>query len=304
MPHAIVNLKHEPDAVRNGAVRIDRRTQVGQPLRHRQARHPRRGHRALPRRALAAHPRGRGQLEELAALHGKTLACHCAPLPCHGEVLARAAAWAAAQLASRGQSEPLSGDTPSQTARARRALPRPPCASREDETSGAAGKPAWRKRREAMDALANPRRTRMDPRYVIRTIDEDWIDLFDPPSRIGDKRTAWEEANRRVRALPRVQDRRHRPLHRRHRSGGATPTSRRDTRSSPSTPQSSTPWTDGCPLPGDVLSSHKEKDDAWTAFYEAIEQPSGDIILLRDDVPPRRPSSRPRMRTSTTPAVA
>ena len=42
----------------------------------------------------------------------------------------------------------------------------------------------------------------MAPRYVIRTIDEDWIDLFDPPSRIDDKRTAWEEARQRVRAHP------------------------------------------------------------------------------------------------------
>ena len=34
---------------------------------------------------------------------------------------------------------------------------------------------------------------------------------------------------------------------------------------------------------GDVLSAHKEKDDAWTAFYEAIKEPVGnDIILLRD----------------------
>ena len=42
----------------------------------------------------------------------------------------------------------------------------------------------------------------MAPRYVIRTIDEDWIDLFDPPSRIDDKRTAWDEAKRRVRVHP------------------------------------------------------------------------------------------------------
>ena len=40
------------------------------------------------------------------------------------------------------------------------------------------------------------------------------------------------------------------------------------------------------PLPGDVLSAHKEKDDAWTAFYEAIKNPVGDdIIVLRDTVP-------------------
>ena len=39
------------------------------------------------------------------------------------------------------------------------------------------------------------------------------------------------------------------------------------------------------PLPGDVLSSHREKDDAWSAFFEAIEEPSADIIVLRDTVP-------------------
>ena len=33
-------------------------------------------------------------LEKLAALHGKSLGCWCAPDPCHGEVLAAAAAWA------------------------------------------------------------------------------------------------------------------------------------------------------------------------------------------------------------------
>ena len=43
-------------------------------------------------------------------------------------------------------------------------------------------------------------------------------------------------------------------------------------------------WTD-LPFPGDVLSSHKEKDDAWSAFFKAIEEPSADIIVLRDTVP-------------------
>lgn len=37
-------------------------------------------------------------LEELAALHGKALGCWCAPQSCHGEVLERAAAWAAEML--------------------------------------------------------------------------------------------------------------------------------------------------------------------------------------------------------------
>jgi hypothetical protein len=41
---------------------------------------------------------GRLALECLAALEGKRLGCWCAPAPCHGEVLAAAAAWAAAQL--------------------------------------------------------------------------------------------------------------------------------------------------------------------------------------------------------------
>jgi hypothetical protein len=35
-------------------------------------------------------------LEELAGLHGKHLACFCKPYACHGDVLERAAAWAAA----------------------------------------------------------------------------------------------------------------------------------------------------------------------------------------------------------------
>ena len=38
-------------------------------------------------------------LEELADIAGCWYACHCAPSPCHGEVLARAAAWAAGVLA-------------------------------------------------------------------------------------------------------------------------------------------------------------------------------------------------------------
>ena len=100
MQSIVVNLKHHPDAVRNGAVRIDRRTKWGNPYRIGPA----------TREEVIEHYRvelwrrirtGEVRLEELAALHGKTLACHCAPLPCHGEVLARAAAWAASVLAAR-----------------------------------------------------------------------------------------------------------------------------------------------------------------------------------------------------------
>ena len=97
----IVNLKHEPDAVKNGAVRIDRRTRWGNPFVI-----GRDGSRAqviaLYRAELWRRIRtGEVSLEALAALDGKRLACHCAPLPCHGEVLARAAAWAAGVLAAR-----------------------------------------------------------------------------------------------------------------------------------------------------------------------------------------------------------
>jgi hypothetical protein len=38
-------------------------------------------------------------LAELAALDGKTLGCWCAPQACHGEVLEKAAAWAARMIA-------------------------------------------------------------------------------------------------------------------------------------------------------------------------------------------------------------
>ena len=38
------------------------------------------------------------ELEEIAALDRKVLACWCAPLACHGDTLLAAAAWAAEQL--------------------------------------------------------------------------------------------------------------------------------------------------------------------------------------------------------------
>ena len=100
MQSVVVNLKHHPDAIAKGAVRIDRRTKWGNPYRIGPA--SREEVIALYRAELWRRIReDRVSLEELAALHGKTLACHCAPLPCHGEVLARAAAWAASVLAER-----------------------------------------------------------------------------------------------------------------------------------------------------------------------------------------------------------
>ena len=45
---------------------------------------------------------GKVSLEELAALHGKDLACWCAPRRCHAERLERAAAWAHTKLNGGG----------------------------------------------------------------------------------------------------------------------------------------------------------------------------------------------------------
>lgn len=41
---------------------------------------------------------GQVSLEALAALKGKDLVCFCAPLPCHGDTLEKAAIWAAGIL--------------------------------------------------------------------------------------------------------------------------------------------------------------------------------------------------------------
>jgi hypothetical protein len=55
----------------------------------------------------------RVDLAELAALHGKTLGCWCAPSPCHGEVLAEATMWALTEQARR-----LAGRVAAMTGRA------------------------------------------------------------------------------------------------------------------------------------------------------------------------------------------
>ena len=119
-------------------------------------------------------------------------------------------------------------------------------------------------------------------RYVIRTVDEDWIDLVDEPVRIEDRRAAWAEVRRRVAADPDLK----------------TVVFNRDTgallwQSDPAVPPryevlavDETVFhvldTD-LSVTGDLLSAHKEKDDAWTAFYEAVKTPVGnDIIVLCD----------------------
>ena len=109
---AIVNLRHEPGLrkqfdhaqVVNNTVLIDRRTKWGNPFRI--------GPSCSREQAIARYRAdlwrriraGEIALEELAALDGCWLACWCEPLPCHGQVLARAAAWASQQLADRGRS--------------------------------------------------------------------------------------------------------------------------------------------------------------------------------------------------------
>ena len=103
----IVNMRQRPDLRRlveshpehGGLVRIDRRTRWGNPFRITptvsRAQAIELYRRDLWRRIRA----GEIALQDLAGLHGKTLACWCSPpgQACHGEVLARAAEWAAAR---------------------------------------------------------------------------------------------------------------------------------------------------------------------------------------------------------------
>ena len=106
---AVVNLKYEPKLreefeyahVHNNTVLIDRRTKWGSPFRIDPACSREQAvarYRADLWRRIRA---GEIALEELAELDGCWLACWCDPLPCHGHVLARAAAWAAHVLAER-----------------------------------------------------------------------------------------------------------------------------------------------------------------------------------------------------------
>ena len=106
---AIVNLKHEPKLreefeyahVVDNTVLIDRRTKWRNPFRL-GADGDREQVIALYRADLWRRIRaGEVSLEELAELDGCWLACWCEPLPCHGDVLARAAAWASERLAER-----------------------------------------------------------------------------------------------------------------------------------------------------------------------------------------------------------
>ena len=94
----VVNLKHISGADAADAVRIDRRTRWGNPYVI--GRHGSRAEVIARYRADLWRRIGAGEiaLADLAALDGRTLACWCAPQPCHGHVLERAAAWAADRL--------------------------------------------------------------------------------------------------------------------------------------------------------------------------------------------------------------
>ena len=106
---AVVNLRHEPRLreefdhaqVVDNTVLIDRRTKLGNPFRIGSACSREQAvarYRADLWRRIRA---GEIALEELAELDGCWLACWCEPEPCHGDVLQRAAAWAARVLAER-----------------------------------------------------------------------------------------------------------------------------------------------------------------------------------------------------------
>ena len=106
---AVINLRTEPRLreefehaqVVDNTVLIDRRTKWGNPFRIGKGQNREqaiaRYREDLWRRIRACEV----SLEELAELDGCWLACWCEPLPCHGDVLARAAAWASREQAER-----------------------------------------------------------------------------------------------------------------------------------------------------------------------------------------------------------
>ena len=126
----------------------------------------------------------------------------------------------------------------------------------------------------------------MTVRYIIRTVDEDWIDLVDEPARIDDRHAAWVEVQRRVAADPDLK----------------TVVLNRDTgailwQSDPAIPPHYRVATadrtyvyaiDDFDFPFEVLSEHKEKDDAWTAFYDAVAASTEELVFIFDISGPQR----------------
>ncbi len=96
---AVINIRHDRSVLDEPeVVRIDRATEWGNPYVI-----GRDGSRAeviekYRERLWREIRAGRMPLEDLASLEGKPLACHCSPKPCHGNVLAAAARWAAERL--------------------------------------------------------------------------------------------------------------------------------------------------------------------------------------------------------------
>ena len=107
----ILNLRHipgdtSPEALlAQGIVRVDRATKYGNPYPIGRRYGDREQVVELYRHDLWRRIRsGEMPLEDLAALANKPLACWCWPRrPCHAEVLARAALWAAGQLEKRSK---------------------------------------------------------------------------------------------------------------------------------------------------------------------------------------------------------
>ena len=79
-------------------MRIDRKTDWGNPFPLRKEAGPAERREVIEQyREYLADAIDSGKIDpgRLAKLNGKALACHCAPQPCHGDVLSQAASWAA-----------------------------------------------------------------------------------------------------------------------------------------------------------------------------------------------------------------
>lgn len=109
MNASVVHCRHAPYDLYIGRGRDPRSGELGEwgnPFSHRPSRVPGVIVVASVEEAISRYRRWlwdelraeRLPLAQLAALDGKVLGCWCAPGPCHGEVLAAAASWAAARL--------------------------------------------------------------------------------------------------------------------------------------------------------------------------------------------------------------
>ena len=112
------------------------------------------------------------------------------------------------------------------------------------------------------------------------------IDLADEPAQRDDRHAAWAEAKRRVTADPDLK----------------TVVLNRDTgailwQSDPDIPPryqvvtADRPFVhaiDHAEFPVAVLSEHKEKDGAWTAFHDAVAASTDDLVFIFDISGPRR----------------